>query len=192
LEQSTLIARISYKFIRRCPNLKSLSLVQVDNFDKAFLKNLFESNLVPKLEFLEVSHANDNGVAAMHTAPKLHQIVFRWPNPSITDDGFKRLVANGGAANLVAIVVRFDQKRATSTIDARARSFLLILFGNSQPRLQGGTLEDDLSTTLSKSFLKTTLPKFVAGEALDHDLKHISVGKRKPSLEMQQKAKYAK
>jgi hypothetical protein len=180
------------QFIRRCPNLKSLSLVQVDNFDKAFLTNLFDSNLVPKLEFLEVSHANDNGIAAMHTAPKLHQIVFRWPDPSITDDGFKRLVANGGAANLVAIAVRFDQTRATSTIDARARSFLLTLLGNSQPRLQGGTLEDDLSTTLSKSFLKTTLPKFVAGEALDHDLKHISVGKRQPSLEMQLKAKYAK
>lgn len=96
------------QFIRRCPNLKSLSLIQVDNFDKAFLKNLFDSISFPKLEFLEVSNANDDAIAAMHTAPKLRNIVFRWPDPSITDDGFKRLVANGGAKNLVAIAVRFD------------------------------------------------------------------------------------
>ena len=94
------------QIIRHCPNLKSLSLIQVDDFDKYFLRDLSANALLPKLEFLEVSNANDEAIAAVHTAPNLHKIVFRWPDPSVTDDGFKRLVYNGGAKNLVAISVR--------------------------------------------------------------------------------------
>lgn len=95
------------RFIRRCPSLKSLMLACVDDFAEPFLKTLFDETLLPKLEFLEVSNANNDAIAAMHTAPNLRKIVFRWPDPGISDAGFERLVANGGAKNLVAISVRF-------------------------------------------------------------------------------------
>lgn len=94
------------QFIHRCPNLKSLTLAFVDDFDSCFLQSLFADGLLPALEFLEVSNAKNDAIAAMHTAPNLRKIVFRWPDPSISDVGFQRLVENGGGKNLVAISVR--------------------------------------------------------------------------------------
>lgn len=42
--------------------------------------------------------------------------------------------------------------------------------------MQAGSLTKDLSKTLSKNRLKAILPKFVSGEAFEHDLEHISMG----------------
>jgi hypothetical protein len=114
------------QFLRRCPNLKSLSLIQVDDYSKYFLENLFADGVLPNLEFLEVSHANNDAVAAMYTSPNLRKIVFRWPDPSITNNGFKILVDNGGAKNLVAISVRVFYRMANRTIRSYTAKFSFI------------------------------------------------------------------
>jgi hypothetical protein len=94
------------QLIRRCPNLDRLTLAGVDEFGEPFLKNLFTENLLANLKFLEVSHCDDDAISAMVSSPKLSSRTFRWPSPKITNDGFVRLVAAGGAKELTCIKVR--------------------------------------------------------------------------------------
>lgn len=94
------------KFIARCENISSLTVACMDEMDPAFLTNVFSRHLLPKLEFLEVTYASDDTIAAMVSSPKLRMIVFRLPDKDITNAGFQRLVQAGGAKNLMAIQVR--------------------------------------------------------------------------------------
>jgi len=93
-------------FLRRCPNIKSLTLAYMDLIDADFLCAIFSDGLLPKLEFLEITYASDDAIAAMVSAPYLRKIVFQFPDRCITNDGFKRLVEAGGGKNLDAITVR--------------------------------------------------------------------------------------
>lgn len=132
-------------FVRRTPNLSSLTLASVDYYDAAFLHELFYKGLLGNLKFLEVSHANDVAIGAMVKAPLLSRIVFRWPDPKVSNEGFSRLVEWGGGKELRAI--------------------------------QGGVLKKDMSKTLSVSYLKYTLPKFVAKKANEGNLRNMSAGR---------------
>jgi hypothetical protein len=98
------------KFLRRCPNLVSLTVIGVDNCNAAFLKQVFQEKLLSKLETLHVSRANDDAIAAMSSAPNLKQITLQNSNDeNVTNAGFARLVVAGGGKNLMYISVRsFD------------------------------------------------------------------------------------
>lgn len=85
---------------KRCPNIKSLTLAYMDATDAVFFRSLLVQGLLPNLEFVEVSHFSDSAIASMASAPNLREIVFRFPDRDISNDGFKRLVMNGGAENL--------------------------------------------------------------------------------------------
>jgi hypothetical protein len=67
--------------LRRCPNIKSLTLAQMPDVDAACLQQLFrqEEGLLEQLQVLEVSQADDNTVAAMVSAPNLCKITLRDP-----------------------------------------------------------------------------------------------------------------
>ena len=92
-------------FFARCPNVKSLSLVYMDATDAKFLHEAFASGLLQSVEYIEVSHASDDAIAAMVSAPNLCKIVFRYADEKVTNAGFKRLVRNGGGKQLLAIQV---------------------------------------------------------------------------------------
>jgi hypothetical protein len=95
------------KFLKRCPNLLSLTVTGIDNCNEAFLKQVFQEKLLSKLETLEVSLANDDAIEAMSSAPNLKQITFQYPDDrNVTNDGFDRLVIAGGGKHLVYISVR--------------------------------------------------------------------------------------
>lgn len=94
------------KFIARCENISSLTVACMDKMDAIFLTNAFSHELLPKLEFLEVTYASDDTIAAMVSSPKLRTLVFRLPDKAITNAGFHRLVQAGGAKNLMMIQVR--------------------------------------------------------------------------------------
>ncbi len=104
-------------FIKRCPNIKSLTLAYLDVATPVFLQNMFVKGLLPSLEYLEVGNCSDAGIAAMASAPMLKEIVFRFRDHLITNNGFKRLVMNGGAQNLWRINV-------SSTVRGRAAPHL--------------------------------------------------------------------
>lgn len=164
------------RFIRRCPNIKSLTMAYTDEFDERFLESLFQERLLPKLEFLEVSNASNEAIAAMYTAPNLQEIVFRWPDPCISNKGFGSLIENGGGANLTSIWVCILTHTSKSTLVHEKLTIVpspLVSYHR-----QGGILHNDMSKTLSKNFLMAALPKFAAGKAFASDLKHISMGKK--------------
>ena len=95
------------KFLKRCPNLVSLTVTDIDNCDETFLKQVFQEKLLPKLETLKVSLANDDAIEVMSSAPNLKRITFQSPDDrNVTNDGFDRLVMAGGGKNLVYISVR--------------------------------------------------------------------------------------
>lgn len=89
----------------RCPNVKSLSLVYMDATDAKFLHKAFANGLLPSLEYIEVSHASDDAIAAMVFAPNLCKIVFRYTDEKVTNAGFERLVRSGGGKQLLTIQV---------------------------------------------------------------------------------------
>ena len=159
-------------FFKRCPNVKSLSLVYMDATDAKFLHKAFASGLLQSLEYIEVSHASDDAIAAMVSAPNLCKIVFRYADEKVTNAGFERLVQNGGGKQLLAIQVcnrvscQFQSRCSTS-------AYLLCL---SIP--QASVERSEISKTLSCSFLKETLPKFLSGEGKVRDLVCMSTRPR--------------
>jgi hypothetical protein len=96
---------------KRCPNIKSLTLAYMDATDAVFFRSLLVQGLLPNLEFVEVSHFSDSAIASMASAPNLREIVFRFPDRDISNDGFKRLVMNGGAENLTRITVSLKVRK---------------------------------------------------------------------------------
>lgn len=92
-------------FLKRCPRIESLTLAYMDTTNEAFFRGLFTKGLLPKLKFVEVSHVDEDGIAAMSSSPDLREIVFRYRAPEINNSGFKRLVQNGGAQNLRMVTV---------------------------------------------------------------------------------------
>lgn len=124
-------------FIRRTPNLESVTMASADDYDADFLQQLFKEGLLPNLKFLEVSHAHDDVIAAMVTAPILQEIVFRWPDPAVTDVGFKRLVDAGGAMELKRIQVSrilIDDHSGTPKLK-RSNAFVTLVGGSPRERL---------------------------------------------------------
>ena len=100
-------ARAIEEFLQRCPNLKSLTFAYMDVADAKFIRKIMRKGLLSNLKFLEISHCSDEAIAAMVHAPELKEIVFRFPDPAIGNEGFKRLVENGGGRNLSSITVSY-------------------------------------------------------------------------------------
>ena len=93
------------EFITKCRYLRSLTIAYMDEASAKFLRDMFAKGLLPHLEFLEVSNCSDDAIAAMSSAPYLKQVVFRVPHHTITNNGFKRLIENGGAKKLRHVTV---------------------------------------------------------------------------------------
>lgn len=171
------------QFLRRCPNIKSLTLADMDLINAEILCEIFTIGLLPNLEFLEVSYASDDGIEAMSSSPHLRTLVFRLPNRCISNDGFARLVKAGGAKDLVSIMVRI----VPSVIAIMSmEGFLVdILYTHHMHNVtarfvnvQASVNRNNPSTTLTKGFLMETLPRFVSKQGNARDLECVALGHR--------------
>jgi hypothetical protein len=148
-------------FLARCPVIECLVLA--NDVPAPYVATIFQQCALQQLRFLEVSDANDHAVAAMKTAPHLQQLIVRSYGPGLTNEGFGRLIEQGGGHELAAVTCNIVK--------------------SSRP----------LCKTVSKNYLMARLPVFLAGKGKDKCLIHMVVGKKvKPLPQADQDAAAAK
>lgn len=140
------------KFIARCENISSLTVACMNEMDATFMTKVFARKLLPKLEFLEVSYASDDTIAAMVSSPKLRTIIFRIPDKDITNTGFQRLVQAGGAKNLMAIQASANRTEISCTLSVGYLRKILPKFVTNEAKLR-----DMICMSFTTNFVTNTV-----------------------------------
>ncbi len=127
-------------FIKRCPNLKALTLMdfgddQYRDADESFPKQVFSSGAVPNLEFFEGYIAADSTIGAMASSPNLQVIVFSEPHNYVSNEGFRLLVKAGGGKRLHSIQAGTLVKEQSKTLCTSSLNSILCNHRTSNIRL---------------------------------------------------------
>ncbi len=117
-------------FIKRCPNLKALTIrsfgdKNYDHETNSFTQKLFTSGSAPNLEFFEGYIAADSTLASMASSPNLQVIVFSEPHNRVSNDGFRALVKTGGGKHLHRIQAGTLAKDRSKTLCIMSLSSIL-------------------------------------------------------------------